>query len=416
MRSGTRRCYAGVMESRPNPSPLRAARVLTLAGLLLACSPARAQRISAGVVAGRAITGGFHDLTGHVFLPPVEPGGSWYQGSTRFWPRSRDWVAGGMLELELHGDWSLEFDALWRELRGQHALFVLPAPPPEKGSPEQIVTWQFPVLVKYRFPRRGARPFLAAGPAFRTIGNVGGSHTYSRHGLAASGGVEVVWRGVRIAPTLRYTLWAGDKSASYWRTASDQLEALVAFSRAEHERWRPLGERVAVGFAVGANLNGDYPRTTEVHGAEGFASTITRTGARSAIYGPVVEARLARGVSLEAAALLRPIASRTEATPVQGGSASIWTTRLPTWVFPVLVKQSFPRKQWMPFIGIGPSFRKRQFFADASPFGVTVTAGLRFGAGPAKISPSLRFTRWGGNRGEWGPRRNQLEVLASFSF
>lgn len=374
--------------------------------------------MSAGIVAGRAVTGGFHDLSEHIVLPPLEPGGSWYQGSMRFWPRSRDWVAGGMLELELRSDWSLEFDALWRELRGQQALFMLPSKPPEKGSPEQIVTWQFPVLLKYRFPRRSLRPFLAAGPSFRTIGNVGGAgHTYSRHGLAASGGVEVIRRGVRIAPTLRYTLWAGDKSASHWRTASDQLEVLIAFSRAEHEKWRPLGGRVAAGFAVGFNLNGDYPRTTELHNAgTEFAVTTTRTGLRSAIYGPLIEARLGRGVSLEAAALLRPIASRTRVSPTQQFSVGPWTSRLPTWVFHVLAKQSLPRRGWAPVVGLGPSFRKRQFFGQTSPYGVTGAAGVCFKAGAAKISPSLRFTRWGGNRTEWGPRRNQAEAILAFSF
>ncbi|MCS7314208.1 MAG: hypothetical protein NZ554_01945 [Bryobacteraceae bacterium] len=405
------------MEYNSGSAALAASLLLWL-GALLSGYPACAQRMSAGVVVGRALTGGFHDLTEHIFLPPLEPGGSWYQGSMCFWPRSRDWVAGGMLELSLHGQWSLEFNALWRELRGQQTLFSLPGKPPEKGSPEQIVTWQFPILLKYRLPRRGARPFLAAGPAFRTIGNVGGGpHTFSRHGLAASGGVEWNRRGLRIAPTLRYTLWAGDRSASPWRTASDQLEALVTFSRAEHERWRPLGERIAVGVALGFHLNGDYPQTTEVHGAgTDFAYVVTRTSARSAIFGPVVEARLGRDLSLEAAALLRPIAWKTEVAPAHGLSVPPWTSRWPTWVFPVLLKQSLPRRGWAPFLALGPTFRMRQFFGEASPYGMTAAAGLRFHAGPVKISPSLRFTRWGENRAQWGPRRNQLEAWMTFSF
>ncbi|MGC8792347.1 MAG: hypothetical protein ACP5U2_03030 [Bryobacteraceae bacterium] len=386
--------------------------------LLLLALPLRAQRMSAGIVAGRAVTGGFHDLTDHFFLPPLGPDGSWYRGSMRVWPRSRDWVAGGMLEIRLRGDWSLEFDALWRELRGQSASFALPSKPPEKGSPGQIVTWQFPILLKYRFPRRGARPFLAGGPAFRTIGNVGGAgHTYSRHGMAVSGGLEMTWRGVRIAPTLRYTLWAGDRSTGAWRTASDQLEALVAFSGAREEKWRPLGERVAVGFALGMNLNGDYPRTTEVHraGTE-WAYAMTYTGLRSAIYGPVIDARLGGGFSVEAAALLRPVGRRSEATSSQGFTLAPWTTRLPTWVFPVLVKKRLSRGAWAPFMALGPSLRKRQFFSSISPYGVTAVVGTEFQTGPARIAPSLRFTRWGENREGWWPRRNQLEALVYFSF
>ena len=374
--------------------------------------------MSGGIVVGRAVTGGFHDLTEHVFLAPFEPGGSWYRGSMRVWPRSRDWVAGGMLELRLRGDWSLEADALWRELRGQSAFFALPSKPPEKGSPDQIVTWQFPILLKYRFRRRGMRPFLAGGPALRTIGNVGDAgHTYSRHGMAVSGGLEMTWRGVRMAPTLRYTLWAGDKSTGAWRTASDQLEALVAFSRAREEKWRPLGERVAAGFVLGTNLNGDYPRTIEFHGAgTESAYAITRTGPRSAICGPVIEVRLGRELSLEAAALLRPIASKTEAAPSPWSSTTTWVTRQPTWVFPVLVKKSFPQRAWTPFVALGPSFRKRQFFSGISPYGMTAAAGIGFQAGPARIAPSLRFTHWGGTDAWWWPRRNQLEALVAFSF
>jgi len=399
-----------------SPNFGRSAAITILLGL---CGVnAQAQRMSGGVVIGRAVTGGFHDLTEHVFLAPFDPGGSWYRGSLRFWPRSRDWVAGGMLELRLRGDWSLEVDALWRELRGQLAFFELPSRPPEKGSPEQIVTWQFPVLFKYRFPRRGARPFLAGGPALRTIGNVGEvRHTYSRHGMAVSGGLEMTWRGVRIAPTLRYTLWAGDKSTGAWRTASDQLEALVAFSRAREENWRPLGERVAVGIVLGMNLNGDYPRTTEFHGAgTEFAYAITRTGPRSVIYGPVMEARLGSDWSVEAAALLRPIASRSEAAPSPWSSATPWVTRQPTWVFSVLPKKSFPQGAWAPFVALGPSFRKRQFFSGISPYGMTAAAGIGFQAGPARIAPSLRFTHWGRNQAPGWPRRNQWEALISFSF
>src|SRR5205814_5825386 len=39
-------------------------------------------------------------------------------------------------------------------------------------SPATVVTWEFPVLAKYRFALRGVKPFLEAGPSFRTTGNL----------------------------------------------------------------------------------------------------------------------------------------------------------------------------------------------------------------------------------------------------
>ncbi|MBM3812696.1 MAG: PorT family protein [Acidimicrobiia bacterium] len=113
----------------------------------------------------------------------------------------------------------------------------------------QQITWQFPVLAKYRFAGRGgARPFLEAGPSFRTTGNrnTNPSHT----GLTAGAGLDWKQLGFRVAPTFRYTRWAADP---WWTHPSkqDQLEALVAISRDGVSDRQPLGGRVQPGIVGG---------------------------------------------------------------------------------------------------------------------------------------------------------------------
>ena len=74
-------------------------------------------------------------------------------------------------------------------------------------APNTVVTWQFPVLVKYKFPLGRLSPFLEGGPSFRSAGNLNRSDP-SHVGVSAGVGVEAQWRRLRIAPRVRYTRWA----------------------------------------------------------------------------------------------------------------------------------------------------------------------------------------------------------------
>jgi hypothetical protein len=272
------------------------------------------------------------------------------------------------------------------------------------------------VLAKYQFQGRKMNPFVEVGPSFRTAGNLNTSDP-SHHGLTAGTGFETNWRSLKIAPTVRYTLWAGDRhQSSAAQTAPDQLEILVKFSREAESSWRPLGRHISLGFTAGTNLNGGF-RTTNI-GHEGEPPAYVTSGPRSFIYGPKVEIRLPRRLSLEVNALHRPVSRATETS--YEGRPSRWTSRSVTWVFPVLVKYGFAVRGLEPFVAVGPSFRLRQTLAeaaDASPYGITAATGLETRVGPMRITPAIRYTHWAPDRRDYGgPFRNQAEGLVGFSF
>jgi hypothetical protein len=137
-----------------------------------------------------------------------------------------------------------------------------------------VVTWEFPVLGKYRlhWARLDAskfEPFVEVGPSFRSTGNLNANP--SHYGVAAGVGVDTYWKGFDIAPVLRYTRWAHDPNEyGAAESKSDQLELLVAIS------WRPHtnssasglarsstgllpGSRFSMRLITGTNLVGDYP-------------------------------------------------------------------------------------------------------------------------------------------------------------
>ncbi len=79
------------------------------------------------------------------------------------------------------------------------------------SDPYTLLTWEFPVLAKYRWTRPTWTPFIAAGPSFRLAGNLNGFNP-SHFGITAGGGIERQFRGIRLAPTVRYTRWQKDAS------------------------------------------------------------------------------------------------------------------------------------------------------------------------------------------------------------
>jgi hypothetical protein len=306
----------------------------------------------------------------------------------------------------------LEVNGLFRQLHGSSARILLPDRSLGDQSPQPVATWEFPVLAKYRFQRRKVNPFLEAGPSFRTTGNL--NTRPSHHGIAAGAGFEIKWRSLKIAPAVRYTLWAGEKHTQGLQTAPDQVEILVGFSRESESDWRPLGRHIFLGFTLGTNLSGDFRTSNIAH--EGQPPAYLTSGPRSFIYGPTVEVRLPHRLSLEVDALHRPISHALETTSTFDGRQIRSTARLATWVFPVLAKYGFSVRGLEPSIALGPSFRMRQSFSDSSPYGVAAAAGLEIHLGPMRITPAIRYTHWGPNRQAGGPFRNQVEALVGFSF
>jgi len=266
--------------------------------LLLSSPTAFGQHFSYGAVAGTALTDDFNSLYVPLESISQKSGG-------------KGVIVGPMLEWTFSKHLSVEADGLFRELRFEDAL---------AGMHNPTVTWEFPILAKYRlfsYGRRGSslRPFLEAGPSFRTTGNLNANPTHA--GISTGGGIEFQLHRFDIAPTIRYTRWAADANANEIHARPDQIELLVAFSHSSESDRLPFGGRISVGAILGTNLLGDYPASssTTTDPLSGFQQTFTsRSGPRSFQIGPTVEFHLTNDISLEAAAIYRPVREYSSST------------------------------------------------------------------------------------------------------
>lgn len=143
-------------------------------------------------------------------------------------PDSRNYIVGPMVELRLPFHLAIEADALYRPVNV--TTFV------NTGSTvittgSDYSTWEFPVLAKYRFPSHIVKPYIEAGPSFRsTARNI---DQISSNGVTVGAGVEVQALLLRVAPEFRYTHWGEDSHSAaqqLYSSKQDQVEFLVGFS------------------------------------------------------------------------------------------------------------------------------------------------------------------------------------------
>jgi opacity protein-like surface antigen len=172
--------------------------------LPLACffaASAWAQPFSAGVKVGLPLTDFIHTVSG--------------QSSSV----TNRYLVGPTAELHLPFHLGIEVDALYRHFNYQNVF----------GSGINAVTslntsgaWEFPVLLKYRFPEKVAKPYVDAGVAWDkisgftntlstsistgTIANPSGQTNSTTTGFVMGAGVDVHFI-VHIMPELRYTRW-----------------------------------------------------------------------------------------------------------------------------------------------------------------------------------------------------------------
>ena len=141
------------------------------------------------------------------------------------------YLVGPTVEINLAGKISVEADAIYKPLRAG-------SDSPNVQTPFSVLTWQFPVLVKYRWTRSAWAPFAEAGPSFRVAGNLNG-YNPSHYGITAGAGIETRTHGIRLSPALRYTRWATDASRyrlppgvhfDYSRTNANAVELVLALS------------------------------------------------------------------------------------------------------------------------------------------------------------------------------------------
>jgi hypothetical protein len=141
----------------------------------------------------------------------------------RMTPESNSGIFGVMLEAALPKNLAVVANGLYRPLHGSE---------PEFGRRVRFahLTWEFPVLLKYRFAGTSRlRPFAEGGPSFRAEGNLN-LRRVSHYGATAGAGIEWKLARLKVSPTMRYTRWAGRDDPTVERTAANQVQLLVSFA------------------------------------------------------------------------------------------------------------------------------------------------------------------------------------------
>lgn len=380
-------------------------RYLFVTVLLATAAGGFAQRLSFGVVAGAGLNEDFENKN------------SGYPIIAR--SNTKHYLVGGLLEVELPAGFSVEVDGIYRPL-GFTEAFVEPNGTLNSVSPATVVTWEFPILMKYRFfgGRAPFRPFLEAGPSLRTAGNLNGASP-SGKGITAGVGLETHLHGLTVSPAVRYTRWARDPSGySSATTRPDQVELVVGFSHRAESNWR-LVKGLSAGIVAGASLNADYKSYSQpvifvIGGQELPGSNNVSPGGKSLVIGPTLEYALYRGLGLEAGFQHRQLRG-FESTTLSTGE-KLYATEFSTgiWEFPLLAKYRFPALPGAhaihPLIELGPGFRTRADLAGASNHGIVAGAGIEARLGKLKLAPTVRLTHWGADHVSH-TTANQAEAL-----
>jgi hypothetical protein len=376
----------------------------------ISCS---AQNLSVGFTGGGALTNAFETINAGV------------PESITSYSQSKDYVVGLMLEYRLARNLSLEGDALYRELHLTVA-FVEPSRALNSVSPSPVVTWELPLMAKYRLHWSKADPFVEAGPAFRPTTNLNANP--SHYGVVAGVGVAKRWGQFEIVPMVRYTRWVHDRPLeNLAESESDQVELLIGVNSHPRSPWHPLSPRIALGLIGGATLFHDVPTSSyglvaSVPAATGGdtyqqeSATTYVSGSDASLIGPALEVALLNHVFVETDAVYHSIEVSRRDVLSNGQVADSYSgAEGRTWEFPVLGKYKFGAGRATPFLEAGPSFRL--LTENSSNFGITAGAGLEVRVRALKIAPVLRFTHWG-PQGYHSPSTdvilNQVELLTGF--
>jgi hypothetical protein len=296
------------------------------------------------------------------------------------------------LEYRFTPHWSVEADGLFRTLHGASAA-VLANGSLNSVSPSPVITWEFPVLAKYRIAARKWTPLVELGPSFRTTGNLNEANP-SHAGVTAGVGVELHAGKLAIAPTLRYTRWAKDNAFPDGpASAPNQVELVAEFSTASESDSHPMGNHLFAGILVGTGLTSGIRTFSESFGPQPPIQGTTSAG--GFIAGPMVGVILPMNFSVEINALYRPLGEGTT-----------------TWELPALAKYKFSTHLLKPLVEAGPAFRLPATGA-ISNHGITVGGGVELSAHLLKIAPEIRFTRWATDS---QTLPNQVELLVGFHF
>lgn len=190
--------------------------------------------LAVGVKGGLPFTTAFiNDSYGRVTYPSVSCGNFSFasacpisEATVEYHRASRNYLVGPTVEAHLPLHLSIEGDALYGPLS-------LAAPPSRLGFFPSIQTynsWSFPVVGKYRFRLPFVKPYLEAGPTFRTASSPI-DHYLSIAGVTTGVGVEATWK-IHISPEVRFVHWGADApdAAMFYGSRRNQAQFLLGVS------------------------------------------------------------------------------------------------------------------------------------------------------------------------------------------
>ena len=193
---------------------------------------------------------------------------------------------------------------------------------------------------------------------------------------------------------------------------------------------------------VSIGVKAGVPLTDFVDAAKGNQSAYFTNTKRYTV-GGTIELHLPARFSIEIDALYKRFGF--DGQSVSAGSTTLTGTRGNSWEFPLLVKFEMVPGPVRPFVDAGASIRHltgirqvRQVisagtfssvevndppeFNKATDLGLTFGAGIALKLGRVRISPELRYTRWGGENlrdpvnALLHTHRNQGDFLLGFTF
>jgi opacity protein-like surface antigen len=198
-----------------------------------------------------------------------------------------------------------------------------------------------------------------------------------------------------------------------------------------------FGSVAAFAQPISVGVKGGVP-LTDFLDTVSSGNVLVRSKTQRYIVGPTVELRLPAGFGVEFDALYRHF-NYSATTSLANAVTSIDTTAN-AWEFPLLLKKRFASGPVRPFVSAGVTWNKISGVSQSirSSVGLTtapelsndVATGFVAGAGLdmrlliLRITPEIRYTRWGSNSfrsifppgGSLNSNQNQAEFLVGFSF
>ena len=183
------------------------------------------RKVSLGVVAGLALSDGLRtrvsSFTDQLEVDPTTGVLTPTNGTVTINSNRTSPVVGIAAEIATPARVSVTVNALYRPLNARDISVLSNGIIRETNF--TVLTWEFPILAKYKVPIRKTSALFELGPALRTSGNLNGANP-SHFGV--TGGVGMEWRqsGLAFSPTVRFTRWRTDAASGDMTTHRNQVE------------------------------------------------------------------------------------------------------------------------------------------------------------------------------------------------